>query len=160
MRLRVVVRWSRRRRVACYGLGMAWGRAAVVLALVVAGCAAPASRTTSELAAEIEAYERAEPEASEEKIKALFAKLDAEIAVLRAEELAEPAEERAAITARREALVAERRELQAAYLRARVARLGSAAEDTLKSMGEKLGQELEEAGRAIRESLREAEDVE
>jgi Skp family chaperone for outer membrane proteins len=116
---------------------MSWRRASAVLCVVLAACGSQGPRTSGELRDAIDAYERAEPDASQDRIKALFAKLDAEIA------------------ARRETLAAERRELQSAYLRARVARLGTATEDALETMGEELGKGLEDAGRALRESMRE-----
>jgi hypothetical protein len=134
---------------------MSWRRASAVLCVVLAACGSQGPRTSGELRDAIDAYERAEPDASQDRIKALFAKLDAEIAALKAEELARPADERREIAARRETLAAERRELQSAYLRARVARLGTATEDALETMGEELGKGLEDAGRALRESMRE-----
>jgi hypothetical protein len=133
---------------------MWWRRACLVACVVLAACSKLAPQTSTELGAAIDAYERNEPGASEDRIKALFAKLDAEIAVLKADELAQPADQRGEIAARREQLAAERARLQAAYVRARVARLGGAAEDALKTMGEQIGQGLEDAGRALRESMR------
>ena len=133
---------------------MSWRRACVVACIALAACPRPAPQTSTELGTAIDAYEKNEPGASEDRIKALFAKLDAEIAILKADELAQPADKRAEIAARREQLAAERSRLQASYVHARVTRLGSAAEDALKTMGEQIGQGLEDAGRSLRESMR------
>src|ERR1044072_3533752 len=97
---------------------MPWRVACVVLALLLAACGQP--KTAEDLRNEIAAYERAEPKANEERIAALFAKLDAEIAALRADELSKAPADRGDVTARREALEAERREVQTAYVKARV----------------------------------------
>jgi hypothetical protein len=131
---------------------MPWRRASLVLCAALAACTQ--RTTTDELRETIAAYERADAGATEDRIAALFAKLDAEVAALKAEELAKPADAREEVAARREALVAERRGLQTAYLQARVKRLGVAADDALKGLGDQLGQSLEEAGRALRESMR------
>jgi len=132
-----------------------WRRAGLVLGVWLVACGTPAPRTAEDLRAEIAKYEHADAAASEERIAALFAKLDAEIAALRADELAKAPEERAESTRRREALTAERRELQSAYLQARVARLGVAAEEAFRGMAEQLGRGLEDMGRTLRESTRE-----
>jgi transcriptional regulator with XRE-family HTH domain len=122
--------------------------------LAAAGCADRGRKTADELRETIAAYERGEASATEERIAALFKRLDAEVATLEAEELEKPPADRAEVAARREALAAERRELQTAYVGARVARLGVAADEALKGLGEQIGQGLEEAGRAIRDSMR------
>jgi hypothetical protein len=121
---------------------------------LLAACGDPGARTAEDLRKEIAAYQRADSAASEERIAALFARLDAELAALRADELAKAPNERAEITRRREALAAERRELQGAYVQARMARLGVAAEEALRGMAEQLGRGLEDMGRALRESGR------
>ncbi|HXJ35674.1 MAG TPA: hypothetical protein VMS22_16700 [Candidatus Eisenbacteria bacterium] len=132
---------------------VARGALLVLLALAIAsGCSGSDPKTADELRGSIAAYEQATPDASEDRIKSLFARLDAEVAAVRADELAKPPGARDALTQRREALEAERRDLQMAYLKARVARLGAAAQDALKSVGQQLGQELEDAGRKLRES--------
>ena len=124
--------------------------AALVFAVVLAACGSGPTRHTETLREEIAKYERADAGASEERIAALFAQVDADVAALRAEELAKPAGERAELTRRREALAAERRELQAVYVRARVARLGVAAEEALRGLTDQLGRGLEDMGRTLR----------
>ncbi len=134
---------------------MPWRGACVVLAVLAVSCGQRgAQKTAQELRSEIEAYERAAPAADEDRIAALFAKLDAEIAAIRADELSKPPAERAEMTAQREALETERRDLQTAYLKARVARLGVATEEALRGMADQLGKGLEDAGRMLRDSTR------
>jgi hypothetical protein len=135
---------------------MSSGRAFVVacLALVVGACGGRTSATTEELRSQIAAYERGDPSASDERIAALFKRLDAEVSTLEAEELEKPPAARSDVAARREKLVADRRELETAYVNARVKRLGVAADEALKGLGDQIGQGLEEAGRAIRDSMR------
>lgn len=123
----------------------------VAIALLEVGCSRPGRQTTEELRAQIEAYQRGD-EVSEDRITALFARLDAEIATLRAEEAETAPSGRAEVTARREKLEEDRRTLQSEYLKARVARLGDAATKALKSVGDQIGQGLEEAGRKMREA--------
>ena len=128
----------------------------VAIGVIVAACGGPPSKTTDELRAAIAAYERGEPGADEERIAALFARVDADIASLRAEELGRPPGERAGVAAEREALVAERSDLAASWTRARIARLGDAAGQALRGVADQLGQGLEDAGRALRESAGDA----
>jgi hypothetical protein len=139
-------------------MAMQWRGAWVVLAALFIACGQPdARRTAKELRTEIEAYEHAAPAANEDRIAALFAKLDAEIAALRADELSKPPADRTEITAQRETLEAERRDLQTAYLKARVARLGVATEEALRGMADQLGKGLEDAGRRLRDSTRQGD---
>jgi hypothetical protein len=126
--------------------------ACVAISLVAIGCSSSAKLTTDELRAQIEAYKRGDPGVSEDRITALFARLDAEIATVRAEEAETAPPGKAEVTARREALEEDRRTLQADYLKARVARLGDAATKALKSVGDQIGQGLEEAGRKMRDA--------
>jgi hypothetical protein len=131
---------------------MPWRRACVVVWIALAACGH--RPTTDELRVTIAAYEHGDAGATEDRIAALFAKLDAEVAAAKADELATPADARAEAAARRATLEAERRDLQIAYLQARVKRLGVAADDALKGLGDQLGRSLEEAGRALRDSMR------
>ena len=133
---------------------MAVRGACVVLLLALAACSGRDTATTDELRSAIAAYERGDASATDDRIAALFARLDARIATLKAEELETPPDARADAAAKREALVAQRHELQTAYVNARVKRLGVAADDALKGLGEQLGQGLEDAGRALRNSMR------
>jgi hypothetical protein len=133
---------------------MVWRRACItVVVLAVAACTRSGESTANALRDEIAAYERADPAASEDRIAALFAKLDAEIAARRADELEKPPAERPPVTAEREALAATRRDLQAEYLKARIKRLGVAADEALRGMADQLGRGLEDAGRALRDAM-------
>lgn len=123
----------------------------IVVALVIAACGRATSNTPAELRDEIAAYERADPAANEDRIASLFAKLDAEVAALRADEMAAAPADRGPLTAKREALAAERTELQTTYAKARVTRLGNAADKAIRGMADQLGRGLEDAGRALRE---------
>ena len=132
---------------------MSWRRACLVSTLVVAAaCRHHAEATTEELRSQIEAYERGDTAATDDRIAALFARLDAEISSMKAEELEQPPDRRAELAQRRSGLETQRRDLQTAYLQARVKRLGVAADDALRSLGEQLGRGLEDAGRKLRES--------
>jgi hypothetical protein len=113
-------------------------------------------KTADELRAAIADYEQQKPDATERRIDALFTRLDADIAALRAEVAAKGtaapgsrAQEQLATLER------DRRELQQAWIAARLKRLGTAAGDTLRGLGESLGRGLEDAGRRLRESLEE-----
>jgi hypothetical protein len=132
---------------------MSWRPACVVsILLLAAACAHRDTATADELRSAIAAYERGDAGVTDDRITALFARLDSEVSALKADELEQPPDRRADLTARRAELVAARRDLEVAYLRARVKRLGVAADDALKSLGDQLGRGLEEAGRALRDS--------
>jgi len=70
-----------------------------------------------------------------------------------------PEAERGDLDARARRLEDERTALRQAYLRARLERLGSAAGETLKGVGEQIGQGLEDAGRKLRESMKDGENA-
>ena len=146
----------------CYGARMRWPRVAVPVLLAAAAlvaCGQPAgTHTAAELREAIAAYKRGDAGATEDRIAALFAKLDAEVATVRADELAKPPAERAELTQRREGLEADRRDLQGEYVEARVTRLGVQAQDALKGMADQLGRGLEDMGRSLRESSRATEE--
>jgi hypothetical protein len=130
---------------------MIWRRRVVLLMLVVAACTRTASNTPAELREAIAAYERGDAAAGEDRVAALFAKLDADVATARADELAAAPADRGPITTRREALESERNDLRGAYLQARVKRLGVAADEAIRGMADQLGRGLEDAGKALRE---------
>ena len=136
-----------------------WRRVATVgiaLALVTAGvgCSKPAApKTADELRAAVEAYQQQKPGVTEERIDALFARLDADIAALRAEAAARPADQRGEVLQQATTLSEERAELQKTYVAARVARFGATAGDMLRGLGEQLGKGLEDAGRRLRDSM-------
>jgi hypothetical protein len=123
--------------------------------LLLAGCATPAAppSVTDELRTALGAYEQGDAGVTDDRLKALFARLDAEVATAVAVEMETPAAERPPRTAAREALEAERRELQGRYVKAQIARLGEEAGKALKSMGEQIGKGIEEAGRRMQESM-------
>jgi hypothetical protein len=132
---------------------MSWRPACLVaILLLAAACARRDTATADELRSAIAAYERGDADVTDDRITALFARLDSEVSALKAEELEQPPDRRADLAARRAALADARRDLEVAYLRARVKRVGVAADDALKSLGDQLGRGLEEAGRALRES--------
>lgn len=122
----------------------------LAVALGVAGC----SRTTAidELRNAIAAYGQGTPEATAEKIDALFAQVDADVAALRARAATQEGDARASAEQEADDLARQRRELHAEYLKARFARAGDAAGQALQSAGEAIGKGIEEMGRKIRES--------
>ena len=126
-------------------------RRVMVLAVALVACGRTTSDTPAELREAIAAYQRADPAAGEDRIAALFAKLDADVAAARADELATAPADRAPATVRREALESQRNDLRGAYLKARVTRLGGAADDAIRGMADQLGRGLEDAGKALRE---------
>ncbi len=130
-------------------------RLALLLAVVACGTTPDAPRTADELRATIEAYRQGQPEATDARIAALFARLDADIAARRADAAAQPPAERSALTEQVTALETERRELQQAWIAARLTRVGATAGEALRGLGESLGRGLEDAGRRLRESLEE-----
>src|SRR5262249_37660251 len=92
------------------------------------------------------------PEATEERITTLFARLDADIASKRADAAAAAPAAREPITEQVSALERDRRDLQQAWLTPRLTRVGATAGDALGSLGESLGRGLGRAGRGLRES--------
>ena len=136
------------------GMSVVMRAGALILAAVLAttACSTPAPATTEELRQAIAAYEHGDTKSTDDRITALFARLDAEIAALKADEAERPEGQRGDVTRRRTELEAARRDLEAEYVRARIARLGSAAHDALSAVREQLGKNLEEAGRRLREA--------
>jgi hypothetical protein len=132
----------------------------VVLAVVaLAGCSRPAApRTADELRTAIEDYKQGKPEATQERIEALFARLDAEIATQRADAAANPPESRDAAAQEVATLEQQRRDLQQAWIGARLARAGATAGEVLRGLGESLGRGMEDAGRRLRESMQGGND--
>jgi hypothetical protein len=132
-------------------------RGLVLLALVApAACSRPeAPRTADELRVAIADYDQGKPGATEERITALFARLDADIAARRADAAAEPPASREPLAQQVAALDRERRELQQAWIAARLERVGNTAGEALRGLGESIGRGLEDAGRRLRESVQE-----
>jgi hypothetical protein len=132
-------------------------RGLVLLGLLpLAACSRPeAPRTADELRAAIADYDQGKPGASEERITALFARLDADIAARRADAAAEPAGSREQLAQQVATLEQERRALQEAWIAARLKRVGNTAGEALRGLGETIGRGLEDAGRRLRESLEE-----
>ena len=129
----------------------------VLLALIpLAACSRPEEpRTTDELRAAIADYDQGKPGATEERITALFARLDAEIAARRADAAAQPAASREPLVQQTATLEQERRDLQQAWIEARLRRVRATAGEALRGLGESIGRGLEDAGRRLRESLEE-----
>lgn len=132
------------------GAGIVALALALGLGIAMAGCSR--TPTSDELRSAIEAYAKDAPEATAEKIDALFAKLDAEIAGLRAEAVQKDGEARSATEQEADDLAQQRRDLHGAYLKARFARVGDAAGKALESAGEAIGKGVEDMGRKLRES--------
>jgi hypothetical protein len=132
--------------------GLAASLAVLVLPLLGA-CGSSEPATIERLRAAMADYAAGKPEPTEERIAALFAQVDADVAALRAEAAAMEGTARTEAESRARALQEERLALWQAYVKAKVDRLRGAAEDTVRDLGKQLGQGIEEAGRAIRESM-------
>lgn len=131
-------------------------RTLLVLAAILAAtaCTAPEPpNTPAELRAAIEQYRAGDPSVTDERIGALFTRLDAAIATRRAEADAASGGARERLGEQVAALEGERRDLQQAWIAARLARLGTTAGEALRGLGESVGRGLEDAGRQLRESL-------
>jgi len=128
--------------------------AVLLAALALAACSRPEAPppTADQLRTAIEDYRQNKPEATEERITTLFARLDADIATKRADATAASPAAREPLTEQVAALERDRRDLQQAWLTARLTRVGATAGDALRSLGESLGRGLEDAGRRLRES--------
>lgn len=126
--------------------------AALVVALLGA-CGSSGQATIERLRAAVGEYAAGKTEPTEEQIAALFAQVDADVAALRAEAAASEGEARTEAESNARALQQERLELWQQYVKAKVDRLRGAAEDTVRDIGKQIGQGIEEAGRAIRESM-------
>jgi hypothetical protein len=126
--------------------------AAALLAGLLAACSGPLP-VEDELRQAIEDFRDDKPGVTSAKIDALFAALDAEIATLKATAAAKPAGTSADETRRIAQLEARRSELSQAYASARLVRLGRAAGEAARGVGDSIGQGLEDAGRALREKM-------
>ena len=121
---------------------------------MLAACSKPAApRTEDELRAAIEDYRQGKPEATQERIEALFARLDAEIASQRADAAATPPQSRDAAAQQVATLEQGRRDLQQQWIAARLARAGATAGEVLRGLGESIGRGMEDAGRKLRDSM-------
>jgi hypothetical protein len=133
--------------------------AAFLAVAMLAACSKPAApRTEDELQTAIEDYRQGKPEATQERIEALFARLDAEIATQRADAAAKPQQSRDAAAQQVATLEQNRRDLQQQWIAARLARAGATAGELLRGLGESLGRGMEDAGRQLRESMQGGKD--
>jgi hypothetical protein len=133
--------------------------AAFLAVAMLAACSKPAApRTEDELRTAIEDYRQGKPEATQERIEALFARLDAEIATQRADTAAKPQQSRDAAAQQVATLEQNRRDLQQQWIAARLARAGTTAGELLRGLGESLGRGMEDAGRQLRESMQGGKD--
>lgn len=125
---------------------------AVVGSLLIAalGAACSGQAAVERLRAALADYASGKPAPTEPEIDALFAQVDADIAVLRAKEAANPETDAGARAA---ALQRERLALSQTYLQAKMERLRGAAENVVRDVGKQVGQGLEAAGRRIQESM-------
>jgi hypothetical protein len=117
------------------------------------GCGERGDTAIERLRHGVGAYVRGESEPTEQQIDAWFAQVDADVAELRADAATETGEERAALEEEARAMQQERLSLWQTYVKARVERLRGIADSTVRDIGKQIGQGLEEAGRAIRESM-------
>jgi len=125
-----------------------------VLLVPLLGACGPSEPTTIErLRTAVEDYAAGRPESTDERIAALFAQVDADVAALRAEAAAAEGVARTEAESKARALQQQRLELWQVYVKAKVDRLRGAAEDTVRDLGKQLGQGIEDAGRAIRDSM-------
>lgn len=125
----------------------------LLLAVTLAACGGRGAGTIERLRTAVDDYVQGKPEPSEQQLDALFAQVDADIAALRARAAAAVGAERAATEERAKALTQERLSLWQTYMKARIERLRRVAEQTVREAGKQIGQEIEEAGRAIREAM-------
>ena len=133
--------------------------AILLAAVALAGCSKPpAPRTADELRTAIENYKQGKPEATQDRIDALFTRLDAEIATQRADAAARPPESRDTAMQQVATVEQQRRDLQQAWIGARLARAGATAGEVLRGLGESLGRGVEDAGRRLRESMQGGND--
>lgn len=133
--------------------------AILLAAAALAGCSKPpAPRTADELRTAIENYKQGKPEATQDRIDALFTRLDAEIATQRADAAARPPESRDTAMQQVATVEQQRRDLQQAWIGARLARAGATAGEVLRGLGESLGRGVEDAGRRLRESMQGGND--
>jgi len=129
------------------------GPLVLVLAIVAVSCSKPeAPRTADELRTAIDGYRQSKPDATPDRIEALFARLDADIAKLRADAAAERGDGRDRLGRQIATLEQDRQELRRQWVAARLARAGGAAGEALRGLGESIGRGLEDAGRRLRES--------
>ena len=133
-------------------------RVGIGLGLVagLVACGRPGPDPVAELQAAVTAYQQGAADGTEERVQVAFAKVDAEVARVRADELAQPVERRGELTRRRQELEAERQAQLAAYTKAKIARIGTAATDAMKEAGRQLGEQLEAAGKRMREAMQDA----
>ena len=133
--------------------------ATLLAVTMLAQCSKPAApRTEDELRAAIEDYRQGKPEATQERIEALFARLDAEIATQRADAAAKPPPSRDAAAQQVATLEQGRRDLQQQWIAARLTRAGTTAGEVLRDLGESIGRGMEDAGRRLRESMQGGND--
>ena len=129
------------------------GSLMIIVLLAVAGCADRELRTADRLEAAIATYGESGSAEVDAEITALFARLDAEIATARADAAEASGADRTGAEARAQALGERRTVLAQAYLQAKVARLGDEAAETMRDVGRKIGEGIEDARRRLRESM-------
>ena len=130
------------------------GVVVLLAAAMLAGCSGPPP-VEDEIKAVIEDYRAGKEGVTSDKVDALFARLDADIASAKAAAAAKPANTREDDNARIAAMEARRSELMIRYASARLVRFGRAAGEAARGTGEAAGQAIEDAGRAMREGMRE-----
>ncbi len=116
------------------------------------GCSGPPP-VEDELRAAIEDYRAGKPEMTQDKVDALFARLDADIASAKAAAAAKPANTREEDNREIDRLETRRSELVTRYASARLVRFGRAAGEAARGAGEAAGQAIEDAGRQLRDGM-------
>lgn len=126
----------------------------LLAAFVMTGCCGGdrASHDVAHVEEALAEYRDDPSPAAAAEVDAAFARLDAKIAALRAEALREDEDDRAEIETRIAELDARRTALRRESVDAGMKAAGAAAGDALRSIGESLGKQLEEAGRKLREA--------
>lgn len=125
---------------------------ALLAAVVMTGCGGGHPCGVEHVEETLAAYREDPSPAAAADVEAAFARLDAEIASLRAEALREDEDDREEIDARVAELEARRSALRRESIDAGMHAAGAAASDALRTIGESLGKQLEEAGRKLREA--------
>jgi hypothetical protein len=121
----------------------------LLLAGVLAACAPSGPPTIERLRLAVAVYAQGKPQPTEQQVDALFAQVDADVAALRADAADGSDDARS----RAETLQRERTELWGTYVKAKVERLRRTAEGALRDLGKQVGQQIEDAGRQVQESM-------
>jgi hypothetical protein len=126
----------------------------LLAAALLVGCSGPPA-VEDEIRTAIDDYRAGKPEATQDKIDALFARLDADIASAKAAAADKPPSARERANQEIEKMEARRSEFVTRYASARLVRFGRAAGEAARGAGEAAGQAIEDTGRALKDTMRE-----